>query len=146
MILNLGSGTYPLEHAVNLDLTNGWDARDGLKMFTNASIEAVTISHMLMYLTVSEMIDLFEEIHRVALGGVLRITEDDTRDPANIWHDAVSVEQPEGFRRALHATGFIGARIVDPNETRWSDSTLIQQHHGDPPLVFHMEAEAHDPA
>lgn len=97
---------------------------------------------MLMYLHPDEIVELFEEAVRVSCVGVIRITEDDVRDPANIWFDAVSTLTPDDFQAALEKAGCRNVALVAPDETRWQTNVLIQTYHGDPPKVFHMEADA----
>ncbi len=93
MKLNLGSGAHPLEGFVNLDKQNGWTFEQGL-WYSDRSVEAITISHALMYVPLAEWPRVFTELARVLVpGGIVRITEDATNDPESEryggFHDAV---------------------------------------------------------
>lgn len=141
MILNLGSGRYPLARAVNLDLENGWDARDvrGLP-FRGGTVDAVTISHFLMYLTLVEIRFLLEDLYRVTKpNAVVRVTEDDTKDGENVWPGTIALMSVDVVVRLLEESGFGNAIEVEPHKTGWVDDTLIQNWHGYPPKVFHVE-------
>ncbi len=143
MIVNLGSGRNPLPHAVNLDLENGWDARQGEMPFVTGFVQAVTVSHLLMYLAEAEVARLLFAIracvaYRDRADFVLRVTEDDTSS-REAWHDAVSWWTPGSMRRVLNDASF-RVNDVTAEETSWRDAGLIQTFHGDPPAVFHQEA------
>lgn len=139
MIVNLGSGRYPLTRAVNLDLQNGWDAREGLP-FYDGTVDAITISHFLMYLTWGEIDWLLADAHRATKPfALVRVTEDDTVFPENVWDGAVTLLTAASTVDALTRAGFTPAAEVGPKETRWRDDALVQNWHGDPPKVFHVE-------
>ena len=131
MKLNLGSGNNPLEGFENLDLP--WRYEDGLPYKDN-SIESITISHSLMYVNEKDYPEIFKEFYRVLVpGGHLRITEDDTVNPES--------ERFGGYFEAVSLTSkdMIGKYARGFRETNNIDPTLIQNFHGEPPKVFHIE-------
>jgi hypothetical protein len=141
--LNLGSGAHPLEGFENLDLDNGWRFQDGLP-YPDSSVEGVTISHALYLVPIADWPVAFSEIARVLQpGGVVRITEDATDDPA-------SERYPFGFDGVVTLTS--ASRVAEhmllaglwastwPSMlSQFRDGSLIQNHHGTPPKVFHIE-------
>jgi len=143
--LNLGCGDYPIEGFENLDRRTGWRFETGLSDYADASIEAITISHALMYVPRENWQDVFTELARVlAPGGVLRITEDDTANPDSEryggWHDAVSMTSPALILGELRRAGLKATRC-EPGASSFTDTSLIQRWHGDPPKVFHVEGQ-----
>lgn len=142
MKLNLGSGRFPLDGFENLNEPE-WMAEDGLPDFGDGTVEAVTSSHLLMYLTDDTVERLLAECYRVLEPrGVLRVTEDETDDPASSRFGGMpgTIFMPSAPRmvRLLYAAGFAVAR-VRPDASAWRDESLIQQHHGAPPDVFFVE-------
>lgn len=144
MRLNLGSGPAPLDGFVNLDLPD-WRFEDGLLGYASGSVDAITISHVLMYVAAADWKFVFAEIARVlAPGGIVRITEDDTENPGSerygdgIWPDAVTATGPKLVRRHLRAAGLV-ANSRELDETGYKDFSLCQVLHGDPPKVFFIE-------
>jgi predicted SAM-dependent methyltransferase len=142
MKLNLGCGKYPLEGFVNRDKQTGWMFENGLTEEDN-SVEAITISHSLMYVDESEYIFVFKELYRVLQkGGVLRITEDETSNVLSERYgghvDNVTLTNPKKMRKYMEYVGF---KVFDvkPEETLYKDDSLIQNFHGVPPKVFHIE-------
>jgi len=140
--LNLGSGACELEGFVNLDRHHGWRFEDGLD-YPGGSVDGITISHALMYVHERDWPGVFGEFARVLVpGGVVRVTEDSTDDPASErfggYHDYVTLTTPALVRRHMEAVG-LQVRDVAPNETRYRDDSLIQRLHGEPPKVFHIE-------
>src|SRR3989344_639427 len=80
--LNLGCKHRKLEGFDNLDKIFGWYFQDGLPQYASGSVGGITISHALMFLTESEIETFMKEMWRVLkVGGVVRITEDDTENP-----------------------------------------------------------------
>lgn len=149
MKLNLGCGDAQLEGFVNLDKRWGWCFEDGLGQYADGSIEAITESHALMYLLEPEWPAIFAEMARVLEpGGVVRITEDDTvnplghrfggRRPVRGAYVCPCPCSAELVIRHLEQAGLV-AGLVAPGETAWRDTSLIQQLHGQPPDVFHVE-------
>ena len=141
--INCGCGRYPLAGFVNLDKKKGWVAQDGLKDFEDFSISGITISHMLIYLSHRETYDFFKECYRVlGQGGIIRITEDNTTSPESEifggWRDFITLTDPKIMIILLEKAGFT-ARECAPDETLFIDKSLIQQFHGSPPRVFHVE-------
>lgn len=142
--LNLGGGLNPIEGCVNLDKSNGWQFEEGLGCYPDASVEAVTVSHALMYVDLNEWPGVFAEIARVLRpDGTVRITEDAIGKPGSSRPrrrpGAALETKPELVLEHLAAVG-LEARVVDEDETGFLDSSLIQQNYGAPPDVFHVEA------
>lgn len=140
--LNLGAGDRPLDGFVNLDLPE-WRYQDGLPEYEDATVDAVTISHSLMYVPLDDWPDVFCELARVVKpGGVVRATEDDTGNPESErfggYPDAVTLTSPRMLCDFLNAAGF-SALSVDPEVSFFADGSLIQNGHGRPPKVFHVE-------
>jgi predicted SAM-dependent methyltransferase len=163
--LNLGCGGFPKEEFINLDIRGDldrifrerdphlhyiikqWDLRSGLKDYQDNSIDAITESHTLMYLKVEEYNEIFKEIYRVLkIDGVLRITEDNCERPYEElkkdslpWGNPDSVTGPRMMRKELSKV-FVHIYDMQPEETMFIDKSLIQNLHGTPPRVFHIEA------
>lgn len=147
--LNLGCGDAKLDGFVNLDERWGWRFQDGLPNYPDGSVEAITESHALMYVPEEEWPAIFEEFARVlAPGGVIRITGDATDNPLSRRFGgrrpvgrAVTCATPCSAALAIRHLQAVGipAREVDPDETAFSDLSLIQQLHWAPPHVFHVE-------
>lgn len=148
--LNLGCGNpdaaswHPMPGLVNLDASLGWRFEDGLRDFADRSVAGITISHALMYVAAADWPKVLDECARVLEpGGVLRITEDDTANPASRtypkgWRDAVTLTSPRQTRAALEAAGFT-VHDVDEHTTRYRDPSLMQSQHGPRPHVFYVE-------
>jgi hypothetical protein len=152
--LNLGAGINPLKDFINLDKQDlaaqfpdhdvrQCDIRDGLKMFGNNSVDAVTASHFWMYLKIDDYQKIISEVYRVLrVGGVLRVTEDDCDYRHQSY--AVSETNPRMMKEELERAGFEAHEVRThdgtPNETFWIDDSLVQEFHGFPPSVFHVEA------
>jgi len=141
--LNLGCGGFPLVGFHNLDKDFGWTYEDGLVDFDDASVAGITVSHSLMYVQLDDWPAVFAEFARVlAPRGVIRITEDSTQDPASERYggdrDAVTLTSPQLVADHLAAAG-MSLTHVQPDETRFTDTSLIQNLHGAPPKVFHIE-------
>lgn len=142
--LNLGGGINAIPGYVNLDKTDGWQFEDGLEAYPDGSIEAITISHVLMYVAFPLWPTVFAELGRVLKpGGTMRITEDSIGGPGSnrpvIRPRAAVATSPALVLAHLEAAGLHG-HIVEPDETGFTDTSLIQQNYGQPPDVFHAEA------
>lgn len=164
--LNLGAGGFPLPDFINMDMRTDleaifkkraeeekgpqyifkvWNWRNGLGEFKDNSIEAITESHSLMYLKVAEYEKALKECYRVLMpGSIMRVTEDDCEYPdcdkfGLPWGNPDSKTGPVMMRRELEKVGFT-VYDVGPEETQYKDNSLIQQFHGTPPRVFHIEA------
>lgn len=140
--LNLACGPHPIAGFINLDLPD-WRFQDGLTDYADESVEGLTESHGLMFLPLRDWPPLFAEIARVLEpGGVVRVTEDSTQDPKSEryggFDGAVTLTYPLLVIDHLEQAG-LHAGSVRENETFFKDSSLIQQHHGHPPKVFHCE-------
>lgn len=158
--LNLGSGRHPLDGFENLNEPgHEWPAIEWtapLLPYEAESIEAVTISHLLMYLELPVIFELLREVRRVLARaypiididrmarGVVRITEDETWGPytgrPGVQPGACTATSEYLLAGLLVQSGFGAAQHVQPDATRYRDGSLIQQWHGDPPNVFHVEA------
>jgi LmbE family N-acetylglucosaminyl deacetylase len=142
--LNLGGEINQIPGYVNMDVSYGWKFEDGLGMWGDGSVEAITVSHVLMYVNQEHWPLAFEEIARVlAPGGVVRITEDDIGNPAGsrpvIRPGAAVATTPALVLDHMHAAGLVASEI-DADCTLFADGSLIQRNYGDPPDVFHAEA------
>ena len=85
--LNLGSKYRRLKGFDNLDKIFGWRFQDGLPQYQDDSVDGITISHAVMFLTMDELRVFIKEMYRVLKkGGVVRITEDDTENPKSRWY------------------------------------------------------------
>lgn len=141
--LNLGCGPHELDGFDNLNPPD-WRFEDGLK-YADGTVEAITISHALMYVAIADWPFVFGSFARVLEpGGSLRVTEDDTENPDSerygdgVWHDAVTATGPKLVRKHMRAAGLVvNARAAD--ETGFRDFTLCQALHGAPPKVFFLE-------
>ncbi len=145
MKLNLGCGPNQLNGFVNVTKSDAWQLEDGLHDYTDGSVEAITISHALMYVPLSEWPPMFEEFARVlAPGGILRVTEDDTADPASPryggWHDAATLTSPGLVRSHMHEAG-MKVRKHSATSSGFKDKSLLQAWHGEEPKVFFIEGK-----
>ena len=150
--LNLGCGCkgmrswHPMPGLINLDKSLGWRFEDGLGDFITGSVAGITVSHALMYVQDADWPRVFEEFARVlAPGGVLRITEDDTENPASSriggWkgsEPAVTLTGPSMVRAHMERAGFT-VYDVDKETSRYRDRSLCQAQHGEVPNVFFIE-------
>lgn len=150
--LNLGCGNpaaaswHPMPGLVNLDKSLGWRFEDGLADYADRSVAGITISHALMYVRRKDWPRVFAEFSRVlAPGGVIRITEDNTTNPASSrfggWkgsEPAVALTDRHIVREHLEAVGLI-AFDLGHAETTFEDESLCQAQHGAAPDVFFIE-------
>ncbi len=143
MKLNLASGAHPLPNFQNLDKDNGWLFEEGLRDYADGTIEAVTESHGLMYVALANWPFVFSEFARVLEpGGVVRITEDATDDPASErfggYHDAVTLTSAKLIAYYLLAAG-LEPRVLSASQTTFRDDSLRQSWHGAEPKVCYVE-------
>ncbi len=141
--LNLGCGDRPLDGFVNLDAKDGWRFEDGLGQYDDASVDAITVSHALMYVPADRWEFVFGEFARVLkVGGIIRITEDDTANPESErfggYPDAATLTAPIPVLEQLGTAGLTSV-VVLPEVSFYQDDSLIQNGHGHPPKVFHVE-------
>jgi SAM-dependent methyltransferase len=141
--LNLGGGINPIRGFVNLDKSLGWRFEEGLFDVEDGSIEAITISHALMYVDSSFWAFAFSEFSRVLEpGGILRVTEDAIGAPGSsrpvLRPGAAVPTSLELVREAMLGAG-LDPQVVSPNVSLFYDTSLIQQNYGQPPDVFHLE-------
>lgn len=150
MKLNLGCGRYPLDGFENLNEAEyawaagatPWRAQDGLP-HGDGTVDAITVSHLLMYLPLADWALLFAEAFRVLQpGGVIRITEDDTAHPASsrqgVQPGACTATSLAVVEAHLAAAGF-ETMPCGPGGTWYRDRSLLQRWHGEPPDVFFVE-------
>jgi SAM-dependent methyltransferase len=141
MRLNLASGAHPLDGFENLTPPD-WHFQDGLGQYADGSVEGVSESHGLMFLPLADWPALFSEIARVLEpGGVVRITEDATDDPAS--------ERYGGFDGAVTLTSAsLIAEHLEAARLRWThaekftwfrDRSLMQSWHGGSPKCVFIE-------
>ncbi len=144
--LNLGCKHRKLDGFENLDKIFGWNFQDGLPQYGDSSVDAITISHALMFLTPSELVEFMKEMWRVLkLSGVVRITEDDTENPKSNWYKTGNLKSgpncltgPKMIRGLLEDSGFIVFN-QSSNTTLFKDSSLMQAYRGEKPNVFFIE-------
>ena len=138
--LNLGCGDKKLEGFDNLDLP--WRYETGLR-YKDDSVDAITISHSLMYVRLSDYPYVFSEFYRVLKPeGVIRITEDDTMNERSErvggYPGANSLTYPEMMLDLLEHAGFKAFGCL-PTWSSYKDDSLMQNFHGTPPKVFFVE-------
>lgn len=144
MKLNLGAGAHELDGFVNRGPENdGWRFEDGLGEYADGSVEAITISHALMFLPLEEWDAFFAECARVLEHhGVMRITEDATDDPRSEryggFHDATTLTSHGRVALYMRSAG-LQPVWMPPDSSVFRDESLIQRFHGAPPKVFHVE-------
>lgn len=162
--LNLGCGMHPIEGFINLDILTDlkkkypssfcireWRFQDLLPEYEDNSVDAVTASHSLMYLHPEEYPTVFKEIYRVLKSeGIFRITEDNCERP----NDELTKDRlPFGGYRSLTGSKMMREQLekanflvydMAPEQTYFEDKSLIQQFHGKPPRVFHIEGEKNE--
>lgn len=144
--LNLGCKRRMLAGFDNLDKIYGWYFQDGLPQYGEASVDGITISHALMFLSVSELEKFTKEMWRVLkVGGVVRITEDDTENPLGDMYQTGCVASgprcltgPIMMREMLEKVGFT-VYDVDRATTHFCDNSLMQAYRGGPPQRFFIE-------
>ena len=141
--LNLGCGKEPIPEFINLDKLNGWLWENGLT-YPDRSVDAITVSHSLMYVESSYFPFIFLELFRVLkIGGVLRITEDATDDPNGARFgghpETVSFPRECTFKNLMMFVGFQSVYSCAADETHFIDKTLCQDLHGGRPKVFFIE-------
>ncbi len=151
-VLNLGCGTpgtpswHPQPGCVNLDRSLGWCFEDGLPQYADASVDAITISHAMMYLDEQDWPAMCREFARVLKpNGVVRITEDDTEHLESSrrggWRGsepAVTMTSAAFVKGHLERGGLLAVEVT-ATTTRFTDDALLQSQHGDPPDVFFVE-------
>ncbi len=139
--LNLGAGPHLLDGFVNLGPPD-WRFENGLD-YDDDAVEAITASHSFMYLPLAMWTPFLQVCFRVLEpGGIIRVTEDNTEDPASEryggWHDAATLTGPVMAREHLKAAGF-RVRKHAADTTGFRDRSLCQAWHGQPPKVFFVE-------
>lgn len=153
--LNLGCGDRRLPGFVNLDERFGWRFQDGLGAYGDGTVDAVTLSHTLMYVPLTDWPAVYRELARVLRpGGIIRITEDDMEHPRSRSYQGArpghrrttgcTLTGPDLVQVHLEQAGLVPHRL-GADETLWHDKTLLQQNYGDPPDVFFMEARKPNP-
>lgn len=146
--LNLGCKWRKLKGFDNLDKIFGWYFQDGLPMYKDNSVDGITISHALMFLTPQELNEFTKEMHRVLKpGGVIRVTEDDTENPKSEWYLTGNLKSgpknltgPGIYRKLFESNGF-EVYDVDRKTTFFEDDSLMQSYRGGGPNVFFLEVK-----
>lgn len=139
ILLHAGSDTDAIPGWINLDRrpirAQGeeivlWEFHHGFRMIENDSVDAITISHMLMYIPTSEHEAFFEDCFRVLkCGGVLRLTEDNCSvRPEFNTHYYMGPTSPVAMRQALEAVGF-SAHDQYPDTTLSSHRSIMRARH-----------------
>lgn len=144
--LNLGCKRRKLPGFDNLDKIYGWYFQDGLLRHADESVDGITISHALMFLTIPELETFMKEMWRaLKSGGVVRITEDNTENPLSVTYQTGCVASgprcltgPKMMREMLEKAGFI-VYDVDRKTTHFADPSLMQAYRGGPPNYFFIE-------
>lgn len=144
--LNLGCKRRKLSGFDNLDKIYGWLFQDGLPQYADGTVDGITISHAIMFLTVPELKTFMKEAWRVLkTGGVIRITEDDTENPSSDMYGTGCIASgprcltgPKMMREILEEAGF-KAYDVDRKTTHFYDESLMQAYRGGPPKRFFIE-------
>ena len=145
MKLNLGCGDKPLIGFDNLDKETGWTWEAGLP-YDDETVEAITISHTLMYVEDRHMAYIFKELYRVLkIDVVVRITEDATDDPLSMRYnghpEAVSMTSQEKTVCLMIQAGFRKLAVCSADNTMYKNSELLQDYHGGRPKVFFVEGQ-----
>jgi hypothetical protein len=144
--LNLGSKDRKLAGFDNLDKIFGWLFQDGLPQYGDSTVDGITISHALTFLTLPELEKFSKEMWRVLKdGGIVRITEDDTENPlsdtfqtGNVGTKPSCLTGPKMMRAVLESAGF-KVYDVDLNTTHFVDKTLMQAYRGGAPNRYFIE-------
>ncbi|WP_146205793.1 methyltransferase domain-containing protein [Azospirillum sp. TSH58] len=94
-----------------------WEFHMGLRAFEADSVDGITISHMMMYVPISQYHEFFKDCFRVLKrGGVLRVTEDNANlHRAFECHYSMSPSSPSTMRQMLEEAGF---RVFDQTPHR----------------------------
>lgn len=143
--LNLGAGEHKLFDFDNLDPSyeQPWRFEDGLSMYEDDSVDAITTSHALMYVPGEKWRACFEEMARVLRpGGVVRITGDNIGGEGSTRTEirpGAEVETSPGLALELLEEVGLGPEHVTENISVWHDRSLIQTNYGSEPDVFHVE-------
>lgn len=144
--LNLGCKRRKLPGFDNLDKIYGWLFQDGLPQYADSTVDGITISHALCFLTIPELETFAKEMRRVLkVEGVVRITEDDTENPLSVTYQTGCVASgprcltgPKMMREMLEKVGFT-VYDVDRTTTYFDNASLMQAYRGGPPKYFFIE-------
>ena len=104
-----------------------WDFATGLAFAEDATVDGVTVSHALMYLTAPTVRRFMQEAYRVLKpDGVLRVTEDDARvHIADECHYTRFYTDPDSVFALMRDAGFEPA-LVDP-DTSYGDIATVKR-------------------
>ena len=158
IVLNLGCGHVgeDMPGFVNLDRNpaygdrTGWKVDDGLRRWADGSVDAVTVSHLMMYVPLHTWHLLLDEVARVLKpGGHVRVTEDVIDDPASrhwmghdplhsSWKGRVVTAMTTQLVVGMLGMSGIAAREVGREETS-CPVDIRQDRHGGPPHTFYVE-------
>lgn len=146
MRLNLGCGPFPLKGYINLDMNPDWRMEDGLP-YAGASVEAITISCVMYAVREDDYPHVFCEFYRALNpGGVVRITDGDTENPASKFYGKpyesdygpTVLTGPRMMRNHMEDAGFT-VYDMTATTTMSGDDSILQDRHGNPPDVFFIE-------
>ena len=151
--LNIGCNKFPLDGWLNLDIEarairatfadSGevapeiyrFDLRESFNLPDN-SVDAITISHVLVTIEEQHIVRCLNECYRVLKGGgVARFTED---DDDHFYFPSTTYFTPAKMREMVGQAGF-RAEIMDRHATNYSNSSICVDFHGDPPKCFFVE-------
>lgn len=144
--LNLGAGPNGMPDFANFDPTYKgeyrWQFPEPIP-FPDGQVDAITVSHVLMYVPHEDWPACFAEMARVlAPHGVVRITEDDIGGEGSsrqqIRPGAAVATTPALVMDALRDAGLYAERVT-ARVSAWHDMSLVQTNYGDEPDVFHVE-------
>jgi ubiquinone/menaquinone biosynthesis C-methylase UbiE len=130
----------------NLDRKiNGWTFESGLP-YADSSVNGITISHALMYVTKDDWPGICKEFYRaLCVDGVVRITEDDTESTHSgrykvLYPGAAIATGPVMARMFLESAG-LTVKDCAHNQTFFSTNALLIAHreHKVPKYVFYAE-------
>lgn len=134
IVLHLGCDDDIRPGCINMDpKIDGWKFEHGLLRFATRSVDAITISHALMYVREYDWRFVFSEFFRVLKsGGVVRITEDDTENATSPrhthpWAGAATLTGPRMTRKYLTRAGF-GVSDMPADTTNFANDLLLIAH------------------
>ena len=143
--LNLGCGSKRLDGWENLDKIYGWTWESLLPQYKDNSVEAITVSHSLMYVDDVILPSIFQEFYRVLKpNGVVRITEDATDDPNSVRFgglpETISMTSKSKTENLFIHAGLTPVFARENITSFYEDTDIVQNLHGGQPKCFFAEA------